>query len=90
MQSFDCLRNHADIEEELRCQVGAIGPYDCIARQSVLREFLTVKQLSEDLNIKVVSSLLGHSSLRFTEIYVRAVDEEKKKAINSMPSIDIL
>jgi integrase len=38
----------------------------------------------------VVSSLLGHSSLRFTEIYVRAVDEEKKKAINSMPSIDIL
>jgi hypothetical protein len=32
----------------------------------------------------------GHSSLRFTEIYVRAVDEEKKKAINSMPSIDIL
>ena len=40
--------------------------------------------------IKVVSSLLGHSSLRSTEIYVRAVDEEKKKAINSMPSIDIL
>ena len=38
----------------------------------------------------VVSSLLGHSSLRFTEIYIRAVDEEKKKAINSMPSIDIL
>jgi site-specific recombinase XerD len=46
--------------------------------------------LNNGANIKVVSSLLGHSSLRFTEIYVRAVDEEKKKAINSMPSIDIL
>jgi len=34
--------------------------------------------------------LLGHSSLRFTEIYVCAVDEEKKKAINSMPKLDIL
>ena len=45
--------------------------------------------LNNGANIKVVSSLLGHSSLRFTEIYVRAVDEEKKKAINSMPNIDI-
>jgi len=38
----------------------------------------------------VTNSLLGHSSLRFPEIYVRAADEEKKKAINSMPSIGIL
>lgn len=46
--------------------------------------------LNKGANIKVVSSLLGHSSLRFTEIYVRAVDEEKKKAINSLPNINIL
>ena len=46
--------------------------------------------LTNGANIKVVSSLLGHSSLRFTEIYVRAVDEEKKKAIDSLPSIDII
>ena len=45
--------------------------------------------LNEGANIKVVSNLLGHSSLRFTEKYVRAVDEEKKKAINSLPSIEI-
>jgi hypothetical protein len=38
----------------------------------------------------VTNSLLGQSSLRFPEIYVRAADEEKKKAINSMPSIGIL
>ena len=46
--------------------------------------------LTNGANIKVVSSLLGHSSLKFTEIYVRAVDEEKKKAIDSLPSIDII
>ena len=45
--------------------------------------------LNEGANIKVVSTLLGHSSLRFTEKYVRAVDEEKKKAINSLPSIEL-
>lgn len=43
--------------------------------------------LNNGANIKVVSSLLGHSSVRFTEIYLRAVDEEKKKAINSMPDL---
>lgn len=45
--------------------------------------------LSNGANIKVVSSLLGHSSLRFTEIYVRAVDELKKEAINSLPDIKL-
>lgn len=45
--------------------------------------------LNEGASIKVVSNLLGHSSLRFTEKYVRAVDEEKKKAINSLPSIEL-
>ena len=45
--------------------------------------------LNEGANIKVVSNPLGHSSLRFTEKYVRAVDEEKKKAINSLPSIEL-
>ena len=45
--------------------------------------------LNEGVNIKVVSTLFGHSSLRFTEKYVRAVDEEKKKAINSLPSIEL-
>ena len=45
--------------------------------------------LNEGANIKVVSNLLGHSSLRFTEKYVRAVDEEKKKAISSLPSIEL-
>jgi site-specific recombinase XerD len=44
--------------------------------------------LNEGANIKVISTLLGHSSLRFTKKYVRAVDEEKKKAINSLPSIE--
>ena len=45
--------------------------------------------LSKGSNIKVVSSLLGHSTLRFTEVYVRAVDKLKEDAINSMPEIQV-
>ena len=45
--------------------------------------------LSNGSNIKVVSSLLGHSTLRFTEVYVRAVDKLKEEAINSMPTLDL-
>ena len=45
--------------------------------------------LSNGSNIKVVSSLLGHSTLRFTEVYVRAVDKLKEEAINSLPILEI-
>lgn len=39
-------------------------------------------------DIKTVASLLGHSGLKHTEKYTRAVDELKKKAINSLPEIE--
>lgn len=45
--------------------------------------------LSHGSNIKVVSNLLGHSTLRFTEVYVRAVDKLKEEAINSLPDIQV-
>ncbi len=45
--------------------------------------------LSNGANIKTVSSLLGHSTLKFTEIYVRAVDKLKEEALNTLPKINI-
>lgn len=45
--------------------------------------------LSNGANIKVTSTLLGHSSLKYTEKYLRAVDELKRKAIDSLPTLDI-
>lgn len=40
--------------------------------------------LNNGANIKVVSSLLGHSSLQHTEKYLRAIDSLKQEAINSL------
>lgn len=45
--------------------------------------------LANGANIKVVSELLGHSTLKFTEIYVRALDKQKRDAIDSLPQINI-
>lgn len=45
--------------------------------------------LSNGSNVKVVSELLGHSTLRFTEVYVRAVDKLKVDAINSLPTLEV-
>lgn len=44
--------------------------------------------LSNGANIKTVASLLGHSDLRHTEKYLRAVDSLKEAAINSLPELE--
>ena len=44
--------------------------------------------LNNGANIKVVSELLGHSTLKHTQIYVRALKDQKQKAISSMPSLN--
>lgn len=45
--------------------------------------------LSNGANVKTVASLLGHSDLRHTEKYLRAVDSLKEAAINSLPELKI-
>lgn len=45
--------------------------------------------LNNGANIQTVADLLGHSGLKETAKYTRAVDELKQKAINSLPQLDI-
>ena len=45
--------------------------------------------LSNGANVKVVADLLGHSSLKYVEVYVRAVDKLKKEALDSLPKIKL-
>ena len=40
-------------------------------------------------NIKTVANLLGHSGLKHTEKYTRAVDNLKSEAINSLPELKL-
>ena len=48
-----------------------------------------VNILNNGANIKTVASLLGHSGLKHTEKYTRAVDKLKEDAINSLPELKL-
>jgi len=53
------------------------------------RHSFAVNILNNGANIKTVASLLGHSGLKHTEKYTRAVDSLKEQAINSLPTLEI-
>ena len=45
--------------------------------------------LTNGANIKVVAELMGHSTITYTQVYARALDQEKKRALDSLQAIDI-
>lgn len=45
---------------------------------------------ANNVDIKTIASILGHSGTKHTDKYLRAVDENKKKALNMLPELDIL
>ncbi len=51
------------------------------------RHSFAVNILNNGANIKTVASLLGHSGLKHTEKYTRAVDSLKQEAINRLPEL---
>lgn len=53
------------------------------------RHSFAVNILNNGANIKTVASLLGHSGLKHTEKYTRAIDELKEAAINSLQELNI-
>ena len=53
------------------------------------RHSFAVNILSNGSDIKTTSSLLGHSGLRHTEKYLHVVSDLKKKAVNTLPEIDL-
>jgi site-specific recombinase XerD len=56
------------------------------------RHSLAVNLLRPDVgnsDIKTVAGILGHASIRSTEIYTHLVNELMKKAVNSLPKINL-
>lgn len=51
------------------------------------RHSFAVNVLNRGANIKTVSSLLGHTSLKMTERYLHVVDSLKQDAIDSLGEI---
>lgn len=53
------------------------------------RHSIAVNMLILGTDIKTVSGILGHSGLKHTEKYTRIVDGLKKKAVNSLPNLEL-
>lgn len=82
------LPSHTGALKSLRVWVKQAGINKKITWHCARHSF-AVNLLGEvKADIKTVASLLGHSGLKHTEKYTRAVDDLKKKAINGLPEID--
>jgi site-specific recombinase XerD len=53
------------------------------------RHSFATNLLTNGANIKVVAELLGHSGLDQVNVYVKALEEQKQDAVNSLPSLNI-
>ena len=83
------LPSHTGCLKALRIWVARAGIEKHITWHCARHSF-AVNLLGEcHTDIKTVASLLGHSGLKHTEKYTRAVDSLKEKAVNALPELTI-
>lgn len=83
------LPSHTGCLKALRTWVARAG-IDKHITWHCARHSFAVNLLGEcHTDIKTVASLLGHSGLKHTEKYTRAVDALKEKAVNALPELDL-
>lgn len=83
------LPSHTGCLKALRIWVARAGIEKHITWHCARHSF-AVNLLGEcHTDIKTVASLLGHSGLKHTEKYTRAVDSLKEKAVNALPELNI-
>lgn len=80
------LPSHTMCLKALRHWVKRAGIEKHITWHCARHSFATNLLSGGKLNVKEVATLLGHSSIKHTEKYVRAVDDRLRAAINSLPT----
>ena len=83
------LPSHTGCLKALRTWVVCAGIDKHITWHCVRHGFAVNLLGERQADIKIVVNLLGHSGLKHTEKYTRAVDALKEKAVNSLPELDI-
>lgn len=82
---FD-LPSHTAVLKNLRIWTKRAGVDKHITFHSARHSFGTLLA-SNKVDINLIASLLGHTSLKHTGKYIRIADEMKKKAVDSIPNI---
>ena len=78
--------HHPNLRRHMKSLAVLAGASTSLCYHSARHSF-AVNILNNEANIKTVASLLGHSGLKHTEKYTRAVDKLKEEAINSLPEL---
>lgn len=82
------LPSHTMCLKALRHWIARAGIDKHITWHCARHSFAT-NLLTNGANIKVVAELLGHSGLSQVNVYVKALEEQKQEAVNSLPSLNI-
>ncbi len=80
------LPSHPSCMKFLKKWTYDAGIYKHITWHCARHSFAT-NILTNGADIRVVADLLGHSGLKYVEIYTRAIDSKKAAAVNSLPSL---
>lgn len=85
---FELPKQRRTIEYQLKAICNNAGIEKHITYHCSRHTFATIL-LSNGVDIYTTSKLLGHSSVSMTEIYSNLINENKVKAINSIPNLEI-
>ncbi len=85
---FELPKQRRTIEYQLKAICNNAGIEKHITFHCSRHTFATIL-LSNGVDIYTTSKLLGHSSVSMTEIYSNLVNENKVKAINSIPNLEM-
>lgn len=78
---FDGLVNYGNVNENLKKWAEAAGIRKHISYHTSRHTFATM-MLTLGADLYTVSKLLGHSSVKHTQIYARIIDSKKDEAVN--------
>jgi len=59
------------------------------ASSHIARHTFATLNITKGANIFTVSKLLGHKTLKTTEIYSKVIDDKKREAINKLPKLEL-
>ncbi len=83
---FDNLVNYGNVNENLKKWAEAAGIRKHISYHTSRHSFATM-MLTLGADLYTVSKLLGHSSVKHTQIYARIIDRKKDEAVNLADSV---
>jgi len=84
---FDISRYSSSVNKTLKSLIDKSSIEKDVTFHSSRHTFATFL-ISSGVNVYTVSKLLGHKDIKSTLVYAKVINEEKEKAVNSIPKFD--